>query len=236
MRWPQAAAVVPIALLFAFVVATGNWRGERTRHAVDHAGYVLNARWAEGGVARTLDTEAARSELSVVLLGNSYAHANVDRQVLADQLGVPAGSIVSASLPNSSGPHWYAMLHRLLDRGARPSLVLVVADLGAMLSTDPGSEAMWLNLDRLRLPHAPVLDRLTGAPRSHRWTHASTNRRTLRDTTLDLIARGGARLAAMGGGTRLTWPRSVSLPRAESPPLATDHRPVPLRSIRRAPI
>lgn len=192
------AVVLPLLVFAGGASAVMNFEGHRSLSAereLDNAGRVLNGRRLELDTASTMEADLARHRPEVIVLGNSYANANLDTKLVAEALGLPPRKVRMLSVPNSIGPHWYAILkNRVYANGHRPRIVILVAGLQSMLLTDPYSEASYTNLWVQLEPEEPVLDRVV--PRSSAWLHQLQARRgmirdaalvTVRDAAISLV-------------------------------------------------
>lgn len=170
----------------------------RTVAADERLGRVVNAQFLPGaGVSGWLDETFAHGSPPVVVLGASYANANVDADALARALGRAPGDVVVVSLPSSVGAHWLAVAERALFRpGLAPPEHLILVGTGqSLLMVQPPTEASWLSLYDIG-PSDAVLDRIGtdwGA-----WRALRVGRSHLRSAVLGAVGAVGPALLYPG--------------------------------------
>jgi hypothetical protein len=146
--------------------------------------------WTASEHVLAFDAALAAAPPDVVVLGSSYAIAATVPAALAEGAGRPDLRTVVLATPGAPGAAWYATLKgRVAAAGIRPRLVLVVANMGAMMQgpVDEAGEALVLE----QLPGSdPALAAKAGIPAaSDRWATVKRQRARLRDAGRDL-ARG----------------------------------------------
>lgn len=123
-----------------------------------NAGNVINGRVAKAGVVEVIEELLNRNEPEVIILGNSLSNTDLLPSLLARRLGIPKSKVQKLSIPNSLGPHWYAVLkNRVFANDHRPRLVIILSDMQSALAVDPRTEASYVNL-------SVHLDRENGEP------------------------------------------------------------------------
>lgn len=189
------AASRVLALLMPLLVLLGSYRAlmavqdEEEAEAARNAGRVFNARVLDSGAAAAMDALLAERDPDVIVLGPSYANTDIDPVPLANRLGVPKDDVVLMSVPNSIGPHWYAMLeYRVFGPGYRPRLILVVSGLQSMLLNTPLTESSFVNLE-VQLPEGgdPLIAAKVTHDTSLRWARLREKRGQVRAAWFDWL-------------------------------------------------
>ena len=159
--------VLPLLVLGAGAAAVGSFEAAdpETAREERNAGRVMNGRRLNQSVVQAMERELAKKKPEVLVLGNSFANTNVDPKRLAKALGIAPKKVKVLSVPNSIGPHWYAILkNRVFANDHQPKVVIVVSNLQSMLLTEPYSEASYANYAVQLDAEEPLLDGLV--PRS----------------------------------------------------------------------
>ncbi len=157
------------------------------KRELKNAGRVMNGRSLKRGVVDAMETTLERTQPEVLILGNSTANTNIVPAVIARELGIKPKKVVTLSVPNSVGSHWYAILkNRVYANGHQPRLVVVVSPLVAMLLSEPFSEASYLNLYAQMGEEELVLDEHVSRP-NPTWAKIRENRGVLREASLNSI-------------------------------------------------
>jgi hypothetical protein len=167
------------------------------------AGRTMNGEVFRRDVSTAIASGLAQSERRVLVLGNSFANANLDPDELARQIGIRPVKVGVIAIPNSVSSHWYAILENaVFGPGYRPELIVVVSSLQAMLTVEPYSEVSRQNLLVHLRPSEPVLDRYVarGPPWLERWSSQRLLWRqaaldTLRDRSVGLVFAGDTEAA-----------------------------------------
>ena len=153
------AAVLPIGICWASVVALEEGRTEADKREMRNAGRVINGHVADGGTVKFIEDKLRNHKPEVVILGNSLSNTDILPPVLAARLGIPKGKVQRFSVPNSLAPHWYAILkNRVYANGHKPRVVIILSDLQSMLAVRPRSEASYLNLTAQLSNDEPLID------------------------------------------------------------------------------
>ncbi|MEZ4235393.1 MAG: hypothetical protein R3F59_04380 [Myxococcota bacterium] len=184
-----AAVVGPLLVLLGAYRGLMGYHDLEEATAAMNAGRVFNAKVLDGGAASAMDQLLAERAPEVVVLGPSYANTDVDPVRLANQLGLPRESVVLLSVPNSIGPHWYAMLkYRVFDKGYRPRLILVVSGLQSMLLDTPLTESSFVNLE-VQLPEGgdPLISRKVQHDSGLVWARLREQRGKVRAAWFDWL-------------------------------------------------
>ncbi len=136
-----------LVTLTAALIGVATFRDAEGRLAMENAGRVINHKVAEDSAAREIGRRLRRQEPEVLIVGPSYANTDADSDVLAAQLGIPPLKVMIVAIPNSVGPHWFALLKHVVYRsGHQPRLVVLLSGLQSMLLTTPLTEPSWLAL------------------------------------------------------------------------------------------
>jgi hypothetical protein len=164
------------------------------QQAVDNAGWVLNGRRLQRPVNERIESDLVEYRPQILIVGNSTAHTNVDPKTIAQELGIPRAEVKVFAIPNAVTPHWYAMLkNRVYGQGHEAPVVVVVASLRSLLSTEPYTDASFGNLLVQMEPSEPVIERFVD--RQSSWA-ASIHQRRLatRSALLDGLRDGSVAL------------------------------------------
>lgn len=144
-----------------------------------NAGQVLGGRRHQDGIGAVMDQVVAEGK-RVWVIGNSNANTDVDRDDLAEGLGMDPRDVIVLSIPNSNTAHWIAMMRRLETAEARPELILVVSRLQLVLVSTPISETARRSLEALLRPGDEDLRALAN-PTGQTVAHWMRRREAVRD-------------------------------------------------------
>lgn len=164
-----------------------------------NAGTVVNGVKRKEGAVAYMESQLAKSQPKVLILGNSYANTNLAPMQISYALGIQPGKVLTMSVPNSVSSHWYAILqHRVYDQGYQVPLILIVGGLQSLLMYEPYSEASYEDLMVQLDAREPVLGRYIDLSHPelrklarNRVLFRDVGLNTLRDTALDLFFTGG---------------------------------------------
>lgn len=124
----------------------------KVQREAEHGGRVLNGRLLPAdGLAEALAEAFESGVPPILVVGNSYANADIDADALAVALGRAPGDATVVSIPSSVGAHWYAVLARHVWRPGvpGPEHVVVVGSAQSLLQTRPATEGAWAALAEL---------------------------------------------------------------------------------------
>jgi len=175
-----------------FVLGTAAYGLEKHRDFGDersmrNAQRVMNGRVVESGVVATIENVLKEEEPEVIILGNSLSNTDINPGLLARRLGLKKEKVQRFSVPNSLGPHWYAILkNRVYGNGYKPKLVIVLSDLQSLLAVTPRSEASYLNLTAHLSEKEVVIDRKLGRG-FYAWERIRENRGKFREQALSSL-------------------------------------------------
>lgn len=159
-RWVARvfALVLPVLLVLGAGRALWWARSSADLREDRNAGNVINGRVAKAGVDAVIEEMMSRNEPEVIILGNSLSNTDLLPSLLARRLGIAKNKVQKFSIPNSIGPHWYAVLkNRIFANGHRPRIVILLSDMQSLLAVQPRTEASYVNL-------SVHLDRQAGEP------------------------------------------------------------------------
>jgi len=134
-----------------------------------------------GKQALVFDRLLRRAAPEVVVVGASFASADIDPEGLAGRLGVSADQVAVLPVYTSSAPVWYAVLkERVYGNGGSPSLILLPVSIGTALATRPSQGQVGQILDQMPTPDATVARRSMGGPLAARVRMLLAHRGDLR--------------------------------------------------------
>ncbi len=186
-----------VAVLCWFAPAPARVEREAAR-----GGRVLNGRLLEAdGIALELAESFAAGVPPVLVVGASYANADIDPLRLAEALGRPEGDVAVVSIPSSVGAHWYAVLAQHVWRLGvpGPEHVILIGSAQSLLQVEPATDGAWLALSELGAD--AVVDQKLG--RSDPWLKELwVGRQRLRSWVVDRIGHLGVIGVSPGLGRR----------------------------------
>jgi hypothetical protein len=104
--------------------------------------------WARPDPPATLSPAAANMERAVegdpdvLLLGASKVYTDLDKDAIAQGLGLPKSEVVPLNVSGTTAPVWYAILkNRVYDTGKKPKLAIVYSTFDWALAAQPSGEA-----------------------------------------------------------------------------------------------
>ena len=178
------ALIAPVLVVFCAGWRLESYLDKKGETAMRNAQHVMNANVLDEDVATVIDKRLESNQPKVVIIGNSKANTDIHPGALAKHLGLPRHKVQMFSIPNSIGPHWYAILkNRIYNNGHRPALVLIVSHLQGMLEVEPTSEAIYLNLAVHLTENEPVIEAKTFGNRTvdnYAWRKIRQNRELFR--------------------------------------------------------
>lgn len=147
-----------------------------------------------------------RSE--VLVLGASFAGADIDSTVLGERLSPGSGEATLLQVGASSAPVWYAILkERVYGNGLHPRLIVLPVSLGTAMMTRMPPAHMEKLLAQMPVPDEVVSRRSLGYGRFPIWERILDARRSVRDVALHafrdapprlLLGQGAAAVEAAG--------------------------------------
>lgn len=147
-----------------------------------------------------------RSE--VLVLGASFAGADIDSTLLGERLSPASGEATLLQVGASSAPVWYAILkERVYGNGLHPRLIVMPVSLGTAMMTRMPPAHMEKLLAQMPVPDEVVLRRSLGEGRFPAWERILDARRSVRDVVLHafrdapprlLLGQGAAAVEAAG--------------------------------------
>ncbi|MFZ5478310.1 MAG: hypothetical protein ACOZNI_16200 [Myxococcota bacterium] len=179
--------------------------------ALDHT-----ARTSAGKVGDAVEARVAGGVGEIVLVGNSISGKALDGDALGARLGVTVTDLaVDGTLP----AHWYAVLKSyVFGRGARPRLVVLYANPGAMTTTRLEEDAQQAAFAMLEGADDPVVASRAfpdGASLAAIRARAGA-RYVLRDAVTDLVVHGAVGVGEPRGRDGLLSAGRERLRRAEA--------------------
>ena len=149
-----------------------------------------------------LDAKLASGPSDIVVLGSSFGFTDTHPPSLAAGLGQPQLSTKVLTVPGSSSPVWYATLKgRVIDAGLRPRLVLVVANMGALMQGRVDDAGQALLAEQLAAPDSALATKAGMIAPNDLWAALYRQRGRLRDAWRDGFRGGG--VAALFGDAAL---------------------------------
>jgi hypothetical protein len=129
-----------------------------------------------------------RRKVKVIIFGNSMAKRDIDLQLLAQNLGLKKNDVMSLTVPDSGGSLWYAALkNRVYAQGYEPQLILMAADLSAMLGTTPLTDEDERELIAQLTDDEEVIAEKVYDGSDFRWLRLKQHRGDIRAATLSGI-------------------------------------------------
>lgn len=178
------AVALPILVAVGTVTGLEAFRDREDQREMRNAGKIINGVVRKGGTVQWIESKLRETQPDIVILGNSLSNTDINPGLLARRLGIPSRKVQRFSIPNSLGPHWYAILkNRVYENGYAPRAVLILSDMQSLLATDPRSEAAYLNLTVQLGDDEPVIDEKLGRS-AYWWDRIRENKGRLRDKTL----------------------------------------------------
>ena len=157
------ALLAPIVVLGAAAYGLERHRDNSDEREMRNAQRVMNGQVLQVGIVAAIESKLRQHEPDVIILGNSLSNTDILPPLLARRLGINKNKVQRFSVPNSLGPHWYAILkNRVYDNGHQPKLIIVLSDLQSLLAVTPRSEASYLNLTTHLGEKEVVIDKKLG--------------------------------------------------------------------------
>lgn len=148
-----------------------------------------------GPAARAIDARVRDSGADVVVVGASYAYADINPTILGKALSATGTPAAIVSIGAANAPVWYALLkERVYGNGLRPALVVLPVGLASALATRlPAAQAERL-AEQMPVPDDVVMARSYGSRVPAHLQRLIDRRGSLRDPILDTFRTAFPRL------------------------------------------
>ncbi len=192
------AILAPLLVVGAAMYGLEKRRGENDARSLRNAQRILNGKVREAGVVAAIEANLRENKPEVIILGNSLSNSDILPELLAWRLGLHKDKVQRFAVPNSLGPHWYAILkNRVYNNGYQPKLVIVLSDLQSQLAVTPRSEASYLNLTAHLSAREQVIDKKLGRS-FYAWERIRENRGKFREESLNSLRNASINALVFG--------------------------------------
>jgi len=176
------------------------------------ASLVTNPSPSLGKQALVFDRIVKKQAPKVVVLGASFASADIDPRTLAGRLGLPEDKVAVLPINASSAPVWYAVLkERVYGNAVKPDLVLLPVALGSALVRQPKQTQLVQLLEQMPTPDETVARRCMGGPTAARLRMFLAHRGDLRAPVLGAFRGALPRLLLGKDDRALTAASAIAL-------------------------